>query len=1173
MTGSQLKAMLLCIFTPVFLISGSTNMASAQNGKPDAVFRIGTFDRSSTEFASDSPKQLVKFVVGQSDASKEWYQTQPAILISAPDLKTSEVAAAPRVILFSLPFKEFTYKLHLSFLIQSASVPTLRVDVNGKHGMFYLHPELDYSNGDQGDSFYPAYSHADVEFYIPAGLLRQGENSIALQAVEEADQKVPDAGLTYDAIELDRCSVGFNAPSSPAEIKPTVFFQRQNGALQEIVDVFIPYEKPLKQGGTAELTLDGKRYEKPLSGDQDFGEEKLEFQVAEFSAKAQARLVWNANGHPEHLEQSIDPKKKWTLLLVPHIHVDVGYSDYQAKVAAIQARSIDEAMDMTAQHPDYRFSLDGKWDLEQFLRTRTDAQQQRAITAIQKDQLYVPAQYANLLTGFPTGETLIRSLYPSANFSRVHKTPFNYANITDVPSYSWSYASILASAGIHDLAGGSNNYRAPVLLQGRLNEASPMWWEGPDGGKVLLWYSRIYQQMQMLFGLPPLLSAGHDTLPLFLQMYEHAGYKADATILYGTQVENTDLFPQQAELAEKWNALYAYPHLQYSGFKDALDEIQKQFGDGIPTIHGDGGPYWEDGIASDAYYAGMEKWNEGRAPSAEKLATLSSLVNPLLVPDKAELDRMWKNIILMDEHTWDSYNSTTDPASLEAIQQLAVKDQYAVNAAAIADFVTRNTMESIVNSVPADTGSLVVFNALNWKRSGAVSVDLDKGTEIMDASTGKAVPSEVLGSGDNYQHIRFQAQDVPAMGYKVFQVRAGATSPPDRETKQTTLESPYYKVALDAETGAVRSIYDKQLHRELVDQQSPYRFGQYLYVSGGDKAPNRLLQYSRVYPKADLAIHLAQGGMVVSVKDTPDGWVARLQSKATNTPSISTEIRLSNKEKKIELVEDLDKTSILKREAAYFAFPFAMEQPQFHYEIQTGVVDPATDMYPGAGLEWFSVQHWVSAQQDGVSGTVMPLDASLVTLGDINRGKWPEQFGKRPGTIFSYVMNNYWDTNYRAQQGGHFQFHYVVTSAPSTDASSLSRMGWEEITPFEVDTVTTQDKALPPSAQNTQTGGLDGKEQSFVDVDDPNILLEAWKAAEDGDGTILRFLDLGGTERTVTVQIPLMEMKNATQTDAVERNTSPLTLEGPNGFKFTIHHNEIVTVRVTGSTGMQKPRN
>jgi alpha-mannosidase len=1184
---SALKAILACAFVFLSVANGEISVAQAQDGKDNAVFRIGTFNRSSIEFAPGDPKQAVNFVVGQSDPSKDWYATQLAELGSAVGSKVSAVGTAPRTITFSIESLTGSYKLHLSLLIESASVPALQVSVNGKHGLFYLHPQLDYSNGDQGDSFYPAYSHADVEFAIPTRNLQQGKNTITLQAIEEADEKVPDASLTYDAIELDRESAGTDTGPSSAQIMPTVFFQRQDGELREIVDAFIRYGERIKPGAAAELTIAGKKYNKTLHGDQDFGEEKLEFFVSEFSAKTDAQLTWDINGHREHDEQLIDPKKKWTVFLVPHIHVDVGYSDYQAKVAAIQSRSIDEAMDMTAQHPEFRFSLDGEWDLEQFLKTRTAAQQQRAITAIEKEQLYVPAQYANLLTGFPTAETLIRSLYPSANFSRIHRTPFNYANITDVPSYSWSYASILAAAGLHDLAGGSNNYRAPVLLQGRLNEASPMWWEGTDGKKVLLWYSRIYQQMQMLFGLPPLLPAGHDTFPLFLQMYEHPGYHADATMLYGTQVENTDLFPQQAELAGKWNSLYAYPHLQYSGFKDALENIRAQFGDAIPTIRGDGGPYWEDGIASDAYYAGMERWNEGRAPTAEKLATLSSLVNPLLIPDKEALARMWTNIVLMDEHTWDSYNSTTDSTSMEATQQLAIKDQYAVNAAALADFVTKNNMASIVNAIPAGIGNLIVFNSLNWKRNGSVAVDIGKDQEIVDMATGQAIPFEVVNSGDNFRHVRFEALDVPAVGYKVFEVRLEHQASATAEEKQTkTIESPYYKVELDAATGAVRSIYDKQLQRELVNQQSPYRFGQYLYVSGGDKAPNSILQYSHVYPKADLVIHPAQDGSVVSVRHTSGGWIARMQSQATNTPSIAAEIRLSDTEKKIDFVEDVDKKSVLNREAVYFAFPFAMDQPEFHYEIQNGVVDPVNDMYPGAGHEWFSVQHWVSVQQDGVSGTVMPLDASLVTLGDINRGGWPEQFGKRAATVFSYAMNNYWDTNYRAAQGGHFQFHYVVTSAPSTDAPSLSRMGWEEITPLEEDTVTTQDKAMAPSPQNAQDVSqshaegtmkradvaLDAKLGSFLDVSDPNILLETWKAAEDGNGTILRFLDLGGTERTVIVQVPLIALKQAMQTDAVERDQTPLTLSGDHGFKFTIQHNEIVTVRIVGSSKSPAPK-
>jgi len=336
-------------------------------------------------------------------------------------------------------------------------------------------------------------------------------------------------------------------------------------------------------------------------------------------------------------------------------------------------------------------------------------------------------------------------------------------------------------------------------------------------------------------------------------------------------------------------------------------------------------------------------------------------------------------------------------------------------------------------------------------------------------------------------------------------------------------------------------------------------------VTGGDKEPNSLLQYRLVSPKPNLQVHPANDGRLVSVTRTPYGWVARMESTDTNTPKITSEIRLFEQEKKIEFVEDVNKKEVDSKEAVYFAFPFAMGQPQFQYEIQTGVVNPAKDMYPGAGHEWFSVQHWVSVQQNGVSATVMPLDVPLVTLGDINRGAWPTQFGERTGTIFSYVMNNYWDTNYRAGQGGHFRFRYVVTSAPSTQATELSRLGWEEMTPLEKDEVTSQDKALNPPRP------LDGKQGSFLQINDANLLLDTWKPAEDGKGMILRFLDFGSTARTVTVQTPLLQLQQAWQTDAVERNRNQLSLLGSTGFEFTIHPHEIVTVRLIGKDGMQAP--
>ena len=1178
MTLGRTTLLLLSLLS-IVLAAAALFAESGSGDSRKAVFQIGTFDRSSREFSSGVPKHNVEFVVSQSTPAKDWFSEQPAVLASTEKAKPTTTSNAPRSISFTLPGSPAgTYELHVAVLVESASVPALRIGINGKRGMFYLHPHLDYSNGDQWDSFDPAYSSADITFAFSGKYLHSGANTITFDVVEQAAEEVPDARLNYDAIELDSIPRDAADSASAAQIFPTIFFRRENGVLQEEVDAFIRRTERSSGKGSTELTIAHRKYSAISQDKYDFGDERLSFWVDDFDVKSNANLIFENGGRRQHYKTEISPAKQWTVFVVPHIHLDVGYSDYQAKVAAIQARAVGEALNMIARHPGFRFSLDGEWSLEQFLATASHEQEKQLIAAVQNRQLFVPAQYANLLTGTSGTEVLIRSLYPSAKISSLYGSPLNYANITDVPSYSWSYASILAAAKIPYLAAASDNYRAPVLFQGRLNEHSPTWWVGPDGNKVLLWYSRSYLHMQMLFGLPPLLDAGRDTLPLFLQMYEDPSYRSNATLFYGTQVENTDLFPQQAEFVEKWNQEYAYPHLKYSGFYQALEKIAGEFGDAIPTIRGDGGPYWEDGVASDARYVGMERWDEARGLSAEKLDTLAALVNSHLKANARELDDLWTNMILMDEHTFDSWNSVSDPESREAVEQSSFKEHFAVNAAAQADFITKRAMANLADVIPAPPGSVIVFNTLSWKRSGFASVDLKKSDEIVDTSTGETVPYRILSTGSEFVRVRFEAHDVPGLGYKVYFTRtSNKKQAPPAEDQNPSIESRYYRIRLDPQTGAIRSIYDKDLKRELVSQDSQYRFAQYLYVTGGDSEPNSILGYSRIAPAPKLDIHLAKDGHLISTERTLRGEIAIMESEDTNTPTIRSEIQVFDDVKKIEITEEIKKTKVYSKEAVYFAFPFALSQPQFQYEVQNGVVDPAKDMYPGAGHEWFSVQHWISAQQDGLSATVMPLDAPLVTLGDINRGEWPEKFVNRTGTVFSYVMNNYWNTNYRAGQGGQLTFHYVVTSASTTDASVLSRVGWEEITPLEADVVMTQDKALSPLTSpeldgardsSLQIGGNHKRDQvsaeqgSFLEISDPNLFLETWKPAEDGNGTILRLLELAGEERAETIRIPFLSIKQVWKTDALERGETPVSVTNDGHIQFTIHPHEILTLRV-----------
>jgi alpha-mannosidase len=204
----------------------------------------------------------------------------------------------------------------------------------------------------------------------------------------------------------------------------------------------------------------------------------------------------------------------------------------------------------------------------------------------------------------------------------------------------------------------------------------------------------------------------------------------------------------------------------------------------------------------------------------------------------------------------------------------------------------------------------------------------------------------------------------------------------------------------------------------------------------------------------------------------------------------------------------------------------------------------------------------VAAEQGDVTAALVPVDASLVSLGDIARGTWPQEFGQRPGTIFSYVMNNYYFTNYAAGQGGEFTFRYVLTSGNNLPPAYLSRLGREEMSPLEVDQITSQDKAI------NSPRPLDSAQGSFLRVDQPDVVLQTWKMAEDGEGTVLRFLEVAGKEGWVDVQTPLLDVKSAWMSDALERNQSALSVS-PHGFRFSVRPYQIVTVRLEGVASLK----
>src|SRR5690348_7785310 len=255
--GFSTRVCIAFVTASLCLPAGAQAKANFQN-----VFQVGSFDLASAEFAGGRPDKPVNFIAGQS-AAKDWYATQP--VASAP-VTGEKAGSAPRTITFSLPgAPASSYRLRLSLLIDGRSVPEVRVGINGRHGMFYLRPELVFANERQN----PSFSHAAIEFTFPGSYLRSGTNAITLQVLEEPSKAVPGAELTYDAIALDRSDEA--APEPQAEIFPTIFYQRKAGQLYELVDVVLHNSAAIQSGGNVDLEIAGRHYRSKISAAQNFG--------------------------------------------------------------------------------------------------------------------------------------------------------------------------------------------------------------------------------------------------------------------------------------------------------------------------------------------------------------------------------------------------------------------------------------------------------------------------------------------------------------------------------------------------------------------------------------------------------------------------------------------------------------------------------------------------------------------------------------------------------------------------------------------------------------------------------------------------------------------------------------------------------------------------------------
>jgi hypothetical protein len=136
----------------------------------------------------------------------------------------------------------------------------------------------------------------------------------------------------------------------------------------------------------------------------------------------------------------------------------------------------------------------------------------------------------------------------------------------------------------------------------------------------------------------------------------------------------------------------------------------------------------------------------------------------------------------------------------------------------------------------------------------------------------------------------------------------------------------------------------------------------------------------------------------------------------------------------------IHKESRVEPENLYLALPFARKDAVLYADKTGCILRPRLDQIPGTCTEYYETQNGIAwTDQEGALMIEMP-DAPMFSMGtllphDIRLAGDPLQ--KNTDRVYAWVMNNFWETNFKASLGGFHQFRYVLRLMDTADPETV----------------------------------------------------------------------------------------------------------------------------------------
>lgn len=739
-------------------------------------------------------------------------------------------------------------------------------------------------------------------------------------------------------------------------------------------------------------------------------------------------------------------------------------------------------------HEGFVWQCENYWQVENFYKMADEVYKKKFEQYAASGEIGLSGNYLNL-TELVTAPVLNNELDKMENFGKSIGHKITASMSADINGMAWGYADALYEHGIRSYFSCLHPHHGMFPLYKKVMPfywESPkgnrlLVWNGdhyhlgnemflsPHGGTT---YMVRDEFSKPLIDFDILNESAENTkakemeiaairIERYLENLENEGYPYSLVPLMVSGAI-TDNAPPNAEIAVRVHELNAH----YNGritFKmvnlEQFFEAVKAECDNIPVYSGDWTDWWADGVGSTP--AEVKLYKE----AARKYSLCEKLDKNRMFGDSGLMAKAADELMLYAEHTWGYSSSVSEPwESLVNVLGLK-KSGYAINAhthisenldkilaakGEVSILPDRGGLYKIVNPHDFSICTKAYLYVEYWEYMGGVRYSASMPMEVVDTATGERLKSQVKQISRAIQveiEVALKAGEEKIVkicpvkksyGTTMNHAHIGAEGVedlimPDVYREDTDMiETENLIVRMDSARG-IYSITDKSSGKELIREtaQCGAFAGIYEVTDIKDGAcetrrsmgRNRKANKTKRFEAKLCDRRIVENGAIYIA--------AALDYELAGTKMYTVFVKIYKHQPKLEAMVRIHKESCWAPENLYVAMPFTAGADSVLYTDKTGcIIRPGIDQLPGSCQDFYLIQNGVLWQSGSDGVAVITKDTPLITLGDLQAhpirlcGSHDENQNGAP--IYSWAMNNFWETNFKVDLGGFYEFAYTV---------------------------------------------------------------------------------------------------------------------------------------------------